>query len=94
MRALRGNTVADMFNVALWNARGFHADASPAREASWAKMRWIMRRLQEEDVDVCFLLATREEGAARSVAKLIAPISTRRAEPHMLDPRFVSHNRC
>lgn len=56
MRALRGNTVVDMFNVALWNAREFHADACPTREASRAKMLWIMRRLQEEDVDVCFLL--------------------------------------
>ena len=56
MRALRGNTVAEMFNVALWNAREFHADACPAREASRAKALWIMRRLQEEDVDVCFLL--------------------------------------
>ena len=56
MRALRGNTVAEMFNVTLWNAREFHADACPAREASRAKALWIMRRLQEEDVDVCFLL--------------------------------------
>jgi len=56
MRSLRGNTVAEMFNVALWNAREFHADACPAHEASRAKALWIMRRLQEEDVDVCFLL--------------------------------------
>lgn len=56
MRALRGNTVADMFNVAIWNAREFHADACPTREASRAKMLWILRRLQDEDVDVCFLL--------------------------------------
>jgi endonuclease/exonuclease/phosphatase family metal-dependent hydrolase len=56
MRALRGNTVEEMFNVALWNAREFHADSCPAREASRAKALWIMRRLQEEDVDVCFLL--------------------------------------
>jgi hypothetical protein len=56
MRSLRGNTVADMFHVAMWNAREFHADANPSREASRKKMLWIMRRLQEEDVDVCFLL--------------------------------------
>ena len=56
MRSLRGNTVAEMFNVALWNAREFHADACPAHEASRAKALWIMRRLQEENVDVCFLL--------------------------------------
>lgn len=56
MRALRGNTVADMFNVAIWNAREFHADACPTREASRAKMLWILHRLQDEDVDVCFLL--------------------------------------
>jgi hypothetical protein len=56
MRSLRGNTVEEMFNVALWNAREFHADACPAREASRAKALWVSRRLQEEDVDVCFLL--------------------------------------
>jgi hypothetical protein len=56
MRSLRGNTVADMFNVALWNAREFHAHANPSREASRKKMLWIMRRLQDEDADVCFLL--------------------------------------
>jgi ribonuclease HI len=48
--------MADMFNVAIWNAREFHADACPTREASRAKMLWILRRLQDEDVDVCFLL--------------------------------------
>ena len=36
MRALRGNTVEEMFNIALWNARELHADACPAREASRA----------------------------------------------------------
>ena len=56
MRALRGNTVANMFHVALWNAREFHVDANPSREASRKKMLWIMSRLLEEDVDVCFLL--------------------------------------
>ena len=56
MRSLRGNTVAGMFHVALWNARELHADANPSREASRKKMRWILRRLQDEDVDVCFLL--------------------------------------
>ena len=56
MRSLRGNTVAGMFHVALWNAREFHADANPSREASRKKMLWILRRLQDEDVDVCFLL--------------------------------------
>ena len=56
MRALRGNTVEEMFNVALWNAREFHAEACPSREASRAKAVWVLRRLQEEDVDVCFLL--------------------------------------
>ena len=79
MRALRGNTVADMFNVALWNAREFHADACPTREASRVKMLWIMRRLQEEDVDVCFLLEvmgsqeafTAESYGLRALAKKI-----------------------
>ena len=56
MRSLRGNTMAGMFHVALWNAREFHADANPSREASRKKMLWILRRLQDEDVDVCFLL--------------------------------------
>ena len=83
MRALRGNTVADMFNVALWNAREFHADACPTREASRAKMLWIMRRLQEEDVDVCFLLEvmgsqeafTAEIHGLRALAKKIGYVA-------------------
>ena len=79
MRALRGNTVAETFNVTLWNAREFHADACPARETSRAKALWIMRRLQEEDVDVCFLLEvmgsqeafTAETFGLRAMAKKI-----------------------
>ena len=77
MRALRGNT--EMFNVALWNAREFHANACPAREASRAKALWLIRRLQEEDVDVCFILEmmgsqdafTAETYGLRALAKRI-----------------------
>jgi hypothetical protein len=79
MRSLRGNTVEETFNVALWNAREFHADACPAREASRAKALWVSRRLQEEDVDVCFLLEmmgsqeafTAEIYGLRAIAKKI-----------------------
>ena len=56
MRSLRGNTAEERFTVALWNAREFHADASPLREASQNKMRWLMHRLEAERPDVCFLL--------------------------------------
>ena len=83
MRALRGNTVVEMFNVVLWNARELHAEAGPTREASRAKMQWIMRRLQEEDVDVCFLLEvmgsqeafTAETYGLRALAKKIGYVA-------------------
>ena len=56
MRSLRGNTVEEMFTVALWNAREFHADANPTREASRNKMKWLMQRLEAERPDACFIL--------------------------------------
>ena len=56
MRSLRGNTVESRFTIALWNAREFHAHASPAREASYSKRQWLRRRLEEERPDACFLL--------------------------------------
>jgi hypothetical protein len=67
------------FLSSLLNAREFHADACPAREASRAKALWVSRRLQEEDVDVCFLLEvmgsqeafTAETYGLRAMAKKI-----------------------
>jgi ribonuclease HI len=56
MRSLRGNTVDEMFTVALWNAREFHADANPTREASRNKMKWLIQRLEAERPDACFIL--------------------------------------
>jgi hypothetical protein len=45
-----------MFTVALWNAREFHADANPTREASRSKMKWLIHRLEAERPDACFVL--------------------------------------
>ena len=46
----------EMFTVALWNAREFHADADLTREASHKKMKWLMQRLEAEQPDACFVL--------------------------------------